>query len=189
MIGRAAFALMFAACASSHAPLPTGAVAPLPAQVVSQADAQRLRGLAPDFLARAERAQARAQAASEPDVAAEYAELARLLLGAAQCEADRVELERRLLVEEQLRDERLRELATLRYEALAPQLTAAGAPPSELQRARLSLAVARALGAEPAQVEQAEQRLARAARDPKQTRGAIEQAERVLRAVSSRSQR
>ncbi|HKU36720.1 MAG TPA: hypothetical protein VJR89_01200, partial [Polyangiales bacterium] len=106
MSWRAALFALLLGCAGSHAAVPAETTAaPLPSELLSPARAAELRGLAPDFLARAERAEARARNASEPDAAADYAELARLLLSAAEHEAERVKLERQLLAEDLRRDE------------------------------------------------------------------------------------
>jgi hypothetical protein len=154
-----------------------------------------LRALAPDFLARAERAQARANAAATSEAEGEHAECARLLLAAAELEAERIELERQLFAEELRRDEALRKLAAARYASLASQPSAAAkvtsqpsaaAKPSaqsQVLQARLQLAAARALGAPPLRLAQAERQIVRAIADPSQARAALEQATQVFEAA------
>jgi hypothetical protein len=178
--------------ACAHTALPAESSAELPASSLEPARAERLRALAPDFLARAERAQARANTASSPEAARDHAECVRLLLAAAELEAERIELERQLLAEELRRDAALQKLAAARYAALALQPAAAAKVPSQpaaakkpsaeslVQKARLQVAAARALGAPPASLAQAERQIVRAIADPSQARAALEQAERVF---------
>ncbi|HKP55753.1 MAG TPA: hypothetical protein VJV78_03470, partial [Polyangiales bacterium] len=82
------------------------------------------------------------------------------------------------------------------YAALASQPMAAAASPTQptaaskpsadslVKQARLQLAAARALGAPPSSLAEAERQIARAIADPGQARAALEQAERAFAAVS-----
>jgi hypothetical protein len=215
-LGRAALAGVsivllgsLAACAGVRpAGKPLGA-AVAEGRMLTAAQLDQLHALAPDYLARAERAEQRASESATPQIASEHHACAQLLLEAAQAEADRVELERQLLVEELRRDAVLRELAREEYARVAleragqnalaepaePNTVArTGSPEAQrmaaesyIRRARLSLAAARALGAEPGVLAQAERRVREAGDRPAQARGALEQAERVLDATRARA--
>jgi hypothetical protein len=158
----------------------------------SAAERARAAELAPDLFARAERAESRARAANG-DAAREHAERARWLFEAALAEADRIELERRvialalsqdtlararaaevrltLVLADELRRERAR-----RQAEREPQPLAADAA---LRRARSLIAAARALGAEPGGLERVEARLA-SAKNAQAARVALEHAEQLL---------
>jgi hypothetical protein len=209
--GGAVIALMLAGCGGAR-PAPKTPEAPVgEGMSLTAADLDRLHALAPDYVARAERAEQRASEAQTAEAASEHHACAQLLLEAAQAEADRVELERALLAEDFRRDAVLREVAREEYARLAreragelppPELPAAdatrsapaGAPEAQrmaagayIRRARLSLAAARAMGAEPAAIASAERRIRDAASRPAEARGALEQAERVLDSVRTRN--
>lgn len=207
-LATAAFLGSVAACAGTQpAPIAQpGAIAVGPALSAAQLD--RLHQLAPDYLARAERAEQRASEVAASDAAREHHDCALLLLEAAQAEADRVELERKVFAEELRRDAVLRELAQVEYERLAEKHAAprtetladidrtarAKSPDAQrmaadayIRRARLSLAAATALGAEAGAIAQAERRVREAGDRPVQARAALEQAERVLDAVRARN--
>jgi len=207
-VGRAgvsAALLSLAACAAARATPHSRPAQVAEGLTLTAAQVDRLHALAPDYVARAERAELRASESATAEVASEHHACAQLLLEAAQAEADRVELERRLLIEELRRDAVSRELAAEEYARVA-QAQAAPAPPdpavtasakspdsqrmaaeSYIRRARLSLAAARVLGAEPGAVAQAERRVREASERPAQARGALEQAERVLDAARTRN--
>jgi len=82
----------------------------------SPEELERVRKLAPDFLARAERAAVRARGAQAAGTAAakDYESIAGLLLAAAAAEADRIELERTLLAQSLERDDLARAAAAER---------------------------------------------------------------------------
>jgi hypothetical protein len=198
-----------AACAGARPAVKAADVAAAEGQALTSAQLDRLQALAPDYLARAERAERRASESATAESASEHHACAQLLLEAAQAEADRVELERQLLAEELRRDLVLRELAREEYARVALEQAgqAALAEPAEpdavartrspeaqrmaaeayIRRARLSLAAARVLGAEPGALASAERRVREAGERPAQARGALEQAERVLDAARSRN--
>jgi hypothetical protein len=195
--------LSFAACATARAPAIATSAEPSAPLAIPIAQLERLQKLVPDYLARAQRAEARAKTAATSAIAEEHRACAQLLLEAAQAEADRVELERELLAEELRRDAALRELAQVEYARLSEKLAQrpAEAEPAHthtpvsqrtaadayIRRARLSLAAARALGAEPAELAQAERRVREANDREGLARSALEQAERVLDAARRRS--
>ena len=175
---------------------------------VNEAQRARIERLAPDFLARADRAteRARTRTSDDPDAAREHRARAELLLQAATLEADRIELARQLEAEHLRRDAALRALATERYRALARQTDARLArvasdpetgvgPPSapnpsaaELtRRARLQLAAARVLGADASELAEAERQVRRVGARPAEARAALERAERVLASARSRT--
>jgi hypothetical protein len=178
---------------------------------LTAAELDRLHGLAPDYVARAERAEQRASEAQTREAASEHHACAQLMLEAAQAEAERVELERAVLAEDFRRDAVLRELAREEYAQLAreqsgeqrPEQPAiadsagparAGSPESQrmaadayIRRARLSLAAAQAMGAERAAIAPVARRIRDAGSRPAEARGALEQAERVLESVRSRN--
>jgi hypothetical protein len=178
-------------------------------QTLTAAQLDRLHALAPDYLARAARAEQRASESATPQSASEHHACAQLLLDAARAEADRVELERRLFAEELRRDAVLRDLGREEYARVARESAGQNAPaePAEaavlartrspeaqrmaaeayIRRARLSLAAARVLGAEPGALALAERRVREAGDRPAQARGALEQAERVLEAARTRN--
>jgi hypothetical protein len=176
--------------------------------MLTAAQLDRLHALAPDYVARAERAEVRASESSTPEAASEHHACSQLLLEAAQAEADRVELERRLLAEDLRRDAVMRELAAEEYARVAQSQAAPAAPvppdrdvaahakspesqrmaaEAYIRRARLSLAAARVLGAAPGAIAQAERRVREASDRPAQARGALEQAERVLESTRARN--
>jgi hypothetical protein len=198
-----------AACAGSRPAARTSGAAVAEERTFTAAQLDRLHALAPDYLARAERAEQRASESATPEIASEHHACTQLLLEAAQAEADRVELERQLLAEELRRDQVLRELAREEYARVAREQTGqnppaepaepgalarTGSPDSQrmaaeayIRRARLSLAAARVLGAEPGALAQAERRVREAGDRPERARGALEQAERVLDAARARN--
>jgi hypothetical protein len=197
-----------AACAGARPATKTSGAALGEGQALTSAQLDRLQALAPDYLARAERAEQRASESVTAESASEHHACAQLLLEAAQAEADRVELERQLLAEELRRDAVLRDFAREEYARVAFEQAGqnALAEPAErgavartspqaqrmaaeayIQRARLSLAAARVLGAEPGALASAERRVREAGERPAQARGALEQAERVLDAARSRN--
>lgn len=215
-VGRAALAGVstvllgsLAACAGARPAANTSGATVAEGRTLTAAQLDRLHALAPDYLARAERAEQRASESATPQSASEHHACAQLLLEAAQAEADRVELERQLLAEELRRDVVLRELAGEEYARIAREQTGqnALAEPAEpdavartrspeaqrmaaesyIRRARLSLAAARVLGADPGALAQAERRVREAGDRPAQARGALEQAERVLDAARLRN--
>jgi hypothetical protein len=181
---------------------------------LTAAELDRLSALAPDYVARAERAEQRASEAATPIAASVHHACAQLLLEAAQAEADRVEFERALLAEEFRRDDVVRELAREEYSRLAREQSAqlrtpepaspqdhlrgsasrANSPEAQrmaadayMRRARLSLAAARALGAQAAVLAPAERKIREAMTRPADARGALEQAERALDSVRARN--
>jgi hypothetical protein len=195
-----------AGCAGSKPVAKTPSPIVAEGTAVTPVELDRLHELAPDYLARAERAEQRASEAATAEVASEHHACAQLLLQAAAAEADRVELERQLLAEEVRRDAVLRELAREEYARLALQQsghfvaaepvvnarlgsveTQRTAADAYIRRARLSLAAARVLGAEPAALAQAERRVREAGVRPAQARTALEQAERVLDAARAKT--
>lgn len=207
-VGRAgvsAALVSLAACAGARATPTSRSAQVAEGATLTAAQVDRVHALAPDYVARAERAELRASEAATPEVASEHHACAQLLLEAAQAEADRVELERRLLIEELRRDAVSRELAAEEYARVAQAQAApvlpdpAVAAPTKspdaqrmaaeayIRRARLSLAAARVLGAEPAAIAQAERRVRDASERPAQARGALEQAQRVLDAARARN--
>ena len=199
-----AVASVLQACAT--APLPATEAQPAQSAALEPAERAHVARLAPDFLARAERARERARAAEDPEAVAEHAACADVLLEAARVEAARIELARQLAAEELRRDAALRALAAERYRALAREseavLARAASDPAtgigtqsareasaaELtRRARLQLAAARVLGADATELEKAERQVRRVDARPAEARAALELAERVLAAARSRS--
>jgi hypothetical protein len=175
---------------------------------LTAAQVDRLHALAPDYVARAERAELRASESATAEAASEHHACAQLLLEAARAEADRVALERQLIAEDLRRDAVLRELAAEEYARVArtqaapsvlaspdPSLAARTKSPESqrmaaeayIRRARLSLAAARGLGAEPGAIAQAERQVRDAAARPAQARGAFEHAQRILDAARVRN--
>lgn len=210
--GRAGVSAMFigslAACAGARPAPKLHPAAAGEGLTLTAAQVDRLHALAPDYVARAERAERRASESATAEAASEHHACAQLLLEAAQAEADRVELERRLFAEDLRRDAVLRELAAEAYARVA-RAQAAPAPPDSpepsvtartkspesqpmaaeayIRRARLSLAAARVLGAEPDALAQAERRVRDAEERPARARGAFEQAQRLLDAARARN--
>lgn len=211
----AALALLPVACGAGQ-PAPQTARPRPEGMSLTAAELDRLSGLAPDYVARAERAEQRASEAATPAAASEHHACAQLLLEAARAEADRVELERALLAEEFRRDDVLRELAREEYSRLARERSAplrtpesastspqnhlrgsasrANSPEAQrmaadayIRRARLSLAAARALGAQAAVLAPAERKIREAMSRPGDARAALEQAERALDSVRARN--
>lgn len=209
----AALALSHAACGAGQ-PSPKTARPQPEGMSLTAAELDRLSALAPDYVARAERAEQRASEAATPIAASEHHACAQLLLEAAQAEADRVEFERALLAEEFRRDDVVRELAREEYSRLAREQSAqlrtpepaspqdhlrgsasrANSPEAQrmaadayIRRARLSLAAARALGAQAAVLAPAERKIREAMTRPADARGALEQAERALDSVRARN--
>jgi hypothetical protein len=207
----AALGLFVAGCGGASPAIETPQAPVAEGMTLTAAELDRLHALAPDYVARAERAEQRASEARTAEAASEHHACAQLLLEAAQAEADRVELERALLAEDFRRDAALREVARDEYARLAreragelpsPEPPAADAarpaaaksPEAQrmaadayIRRARLSLAAARAMGAEPTAIASAERRIRDAATRPAEARGALEQAERVLDSVRPRN--
>ncbi len=188
------------ACASQP-PSAAGTLAAPGAWKLSAVERGRLEQLAPDFLARADRARERGERAESPSAASDHAVTAALYLEAARVEAERIELSRRLVAEELRRDAVARQLAAQRYAALAQQnqaviARAASDPASGIgpqsartnpatageltRRARLALAAARVLGADAGSLADAERRVRQAGSRPDQARAALDLAERVL---------
>jgi hypothetical protein len=205
----ASIAALVAGCAAGQPAAKSPQPPAAEGMTLTAADLDRLHALAPDYVARAERAEQRASEAQTAEVASEHHACAQVLLEAAQAEAERVELERALLAEDFRRDAVLRDVAREEYARLAREHSGeqpaaapveparperAGPPESQrmaadayIRRARLSLAAARAMGAEPAAIAPAERRIRDAATRPAEARGALEQAERVLESVRARN--